>query len=293
MLSFALTLTLLAPLPMFWGCATQRTSAWDQKMDEKTLTQAEKEKWQQMAQRHWKKRHLKDHLIKSIKAHETLVAADHHNYDSLLALSRGHNILGTYHVQDEALQIQLLEKGVTWGEMALSTNPKFKERITKEEGDISKALDTVTKKEIAALFWTASNLGRWAKKSGIATILKHKTTIKKMVKRVQELDPDFSYGSVDRYWGAYYAVAPSFAGGDLKKSHHSFQKAFQKGRGYVGNHVLFAKLYATKKGDRTLFEKELNKALKANPMALPEFMSENVLYQKEARELLAKTDELF
>ena len=273
------TFLILLSLSLLWGCATQRKSAWDLKMDQTTLTQAEKEKWQETARKHWEKRHIKDDLVQAIKAHETLAVADRNNYDSFVALSRGHNIMGTFHFKDKESQLQAFEKGITWGERGLATNPEFKKRIAEVGGDVGKALDTVTKKEIEALFWTATNLGRWAKQSGIATILKHKVTIKKMIKRVQELDPNFSYASAERYWGAYYAVAPSFAGGDLKKSYQAFQQAFEKSQGYVGNHVLFAKYYATKKGDQDLFKKELQKALEVDPMQLsPEFMYLKIFY---------------
>ena len=262
-------------------------------MNETVLTQAENKKWQEMAHKHWEKRHIKDDLIQAIQAHKALAAVDRHSYESSVILSRGHNIMGSFHVKDKALQLQSFEKGITWGERGLATNPEFEKRIAEVGGDISKALDTVTKKEVDALFWTATNLGRWAKGSGIATILKHKVAIKKMIERVQELDPNFFYASTDRYWGAYYAIAPSFAGGDLKKSYQAFQQAFKKSQGYLGNHVLFAKYYATKKGDKDLFKKELQKTLDANPATISEFIPENILYQREAKELLAKMEDLF
>ena len=71
--------------------------------------------------------------------------------------------------------------------------------------------------DAGCVYWAASALGKWAKLKGFATLLKHKDTAKAYITRVEELDANFLCGS-DRYFGAVYAVAPSFAIGDLDKA---------------------------------------------------------------------------
>ena len=54
-------------------------------------------------------------------------------------------------------------------------------------------------------------------------LLAHKQTIPNC-DRVEELQPDYFYGAVYRYWGAYYAGLPSFAGQDLDRSKRMFER---------------------------------------------------------------------
>ena len=76
-----------------------------------------------------------------------------------------------------------------------------------------------------------------------------------MINRVGELDKNFFHGAFNRYWGAYYAVAPSFAGGDMDKSIENFRKSIKIEPNYLGNCVLVASYWAVKKGDKKLFQR--------------------------------------
>ena len=76
-----------------------------------------------------------------------------------------------------------------------------------------------------------------------------------MINRVGALDKNFFYGAFDRYWGAYYAVAPGFAGGDMDKSIKSFNSAVKTEKNYLGNYVLIADYWAKKKATRTFLSK--------------------------------------
>ena len=75
---------------------------------------------------------------------------------------------------------------------AMATNPEFKKRVIDNGEKIEDVLKYLTKKEIESIYWTVSNLGKWGKNSGIATVLKYKTRIKNMINRVGELDKTFS-----------------------------------------------------------------------------------------------------
>jgi len=188
---------------------------------------------------------------------------------------------------------RLWEVGVAWGEKAMATNPEFKKRVIDNGEKIEDVLKYLTKNEIESIYWTASNLGKWGKNSGIATVLKYKTRIKNMINRVGELDSNFFHGAFNRYWGAYYAVAPSFAGGDMDKSIENFRKSIKIEPNYLGNYVLVASYWAVKKGDKKLFKDELNKVLKMNPLKLKVVGPENILEQRKAKKLLENMEELF
>src|SRR5690606_2489359 len=140
---------------------------------------------------------------------------------------------------------------------------------------------TLTEKEVPAIYWSAAALGKWAKAAGIATQLKHKTRIKAQIERVEKLSPDFFYGAPSRFWGAYYAVAPSFAGGDLNKSKTHFDKSIKLAPEYLGTKVLMAEVYYTKKGDKKAFEAMLREVLSSKADQHPELGPENMLEKKK------------
>ncbi|MBI2519247.1 MAG: hypothetical protein HYV97_02470 [Bdellovibrio sp.] len=284
---------LLMALMFGAGCATSRTSGWDKGSEQVTLSDKDKKELEAKAQAHWGKRHVKEELLKFIDAYETLSKADQNNYKYLVGLCRGYYLFADGHLSDIEEKKLNWEKGVTFGERAMATNPDFKAKVVAEGGKVEAALDTLTKNEIESIYWTAVNLGKWGKAAGIATVLKYKTRIKEMITRVGVLDPTFFHGAVERYWGAYYAIAPSFAGGDLNKSESSFKKSLELQKDYLGTYVLYAELYASKKGDRKLFQDKLNYVLKADAHKIQEIAPENLIEQAKARRLLEQMEELF
>ena len=107
-------------------------------------------------------------------------------------LTRGYYLLADGHTEQMEEKKKLWEVGIAWGEKAMATNPEFKKRVVDNGEKIEDTLKYLTKGEIEAIYWTASNLGKWGKNSGIATVLKYKTRIKNMINRVGELDKTFS-----------------------------------------------------------------------------------------------------
>jgi len=275
------------------GCATKRTAGWEKEQEVSQMNSKVEKELFKSAMVYWDKRDDKASLEKSLEIFEDLVKASPSNYQYLVYLCRGYYLLSDGHIQDMAEKKRLWEKGITWGERALTTNPAFKEKVVKVDGKIEDALDTLTKDNIEAIYWTAVNLGKWAKNSNIATVLKYKTRIKAMINRVGELDRNFFFGAFDRYWGTYYAVAPGFAGGDMAKSAESYEKSILTEKNYLGTYVLYAEVYATKKGDKKLFKEKLEYVLKADAGKVKAIAPENMIEKRKAKALLAKMKELF
>ncbi|MBI4509030.1 MAG: hypothetical protein HY698_05310 [Deltaproteobacteria bacterium] len=185
------------------------------------------------------------------------------------------------------------EKGVAYAEqgmMALSPEYEKKRRAGAKLEDAAK---TLGKEAVPLLYWYDVNLGKWAKHQGISTTLKYKERIFKTMQRVQELDPEYFFGAPDRYFGAYYALAPSFAGGDLDKSRQYFDASLSKAKNYLATHVLVADTYATKVQDRDLYERELRLVLETPADSIPELVPEQMIEKKKAEKLLKEIDEKF
>jgi len=285
-------LVLLTISLLLTSCATSRISGWNKIFGGKALSKTELSKEMGLAKKHWAKRDSKESLLKSLKSFEK-IANSNDSYEAMTYLSRGYYLLADGHLENMDEKKKNWEIGITWGEKAMATNPEFKKRVIDNGEKIEDVLQYLERGQIEAIYWTAVNLGKWGKNSGIATVLKYKAQIKKMINRVGELDKNFFYGAFDRYWGAYYAVAPGFAGGDMDKSIKSFNNAVKTEKYYLGNYVLIADYWAKKKGDKELFIKNLNKVLKMNPNKVREIAPENKIEQRKAKKLLSKIDELF
>lgn len=274
------------------SCATSRISGWNKIFGGKSLSKVELEKEMQVAKSYWDKRDDKEQLLKALSSFENIANANN-SYDAMTFLSRGYYLLADGHLENMDEKKKNWEIGITWGEKAMATNPEFKKRVIDNGEKIEDVLKYLDKGQIEAIYWTAVNLGKWGKNSGIATVLKYKTQIKNMINRVGELDKNFFYGAYDRYWGAYYAVAPGFAGGDMERSLQSFNSAIKTEKNYLGNYVLLADYWARKKGDKDMFVNNLNKVLKMNPNSVKAIAPENKIEQRKAKKLLDQVNEIF
>lgn len=239
----------------------------------------------------WEKREDAQSLQKALDIFEGLYKQKADDIESLEYLSRGYFLMADGHIEKDADKKAAFEKAKEFGIRGLETNARFAE-VMKKENDMVKAVEVLTKREVPCLQWAAASLGKWAKLNGIFSSLGYKSTIIAMVKRVETLSPDFFYGAVPRYWGGFYAVAPSIAGGDMDKSKKYFEEAIAKAPDYLATRVLFAELYWVKKGDKEEFKKQLNSVIAAtkNPI---EIAPENNIEKKKAQKLLSKIDELF
>jgi hypothetical protein len=284
-------LSLLLTTVLF-GCATQRRSGFDAGDVATSITAKDSQALKTNAKKLWQTRHVKADLEKSIETWEKLSRTDKADKETFQALAHGYYLLADTHEDDVEIKKALWEKGAAFGEKAMAMNPKFKANMD-EKKSLEDSLSLLGKDDSASMYWTAANLGKWAKFSGIATQLKYKGRIKALIHSVEKVNPTYFHGAVARYWGGFFAVAPSFAGGDLKKSLESFNKSMKQAPHYLGTKVLMAEVYYTKKQDRKSFEKVLKEVIATSDNISKELMPENVLEKRKAQKLLKKVDDLF
>jgi hypothetical protein len=273
------------------SCAS-RDAGWDKKTESVTLSAAESAAITKEAMSAWKGRLSQDSLKLALENFSKLHAADPSNLENLIYLTRGYYFLADSHMDDIEEKKKTYEKAASFGEKAMATNGAFKKSVSSGK-TVEESLGTLTSKEVPAIYWTAASLGKWAKASGIAAALKYKTRIKAMIERVEKLQPDYFFAAPSRYWGGFFAVAPSFAGGDLNKSKQQFEKSLKLAPEYQGTKVLMADVYFTKKGDKASFQKVLKEVLSSNFDNHPEIGPENALEKKKDEKLLKNMDELF
>jgi hypothetical protein len=273
------------------GCAT-RIAGWEKKSEVTALSATEVKSFKEEAQKLWKGRADQASLENALVKFERLHATNPADLETLIYLTRGYYLLADGHLQDVELKKKNFETATSYGEKAMATNAGFKSSIDSGKS-IEDSLPNLTKAEVPAIYWTAASLGKWAKANGIAASLKYKGRVKAMIERVQTLQSDYFYGAANRYWGAFYAIAPSFAGGDLNKSKQNFDQSIKIAPEYLGTKVLYAENYLTKKSLKKEFEEVLKEVLASKFDKHPELGPENTIEKKKAQRLLDKKDDLF
>ncbi|MCC7442887.1 MAG: hypothetical protein IT285_14735 [Bdellovibrionales bacterium] len=276
------------------GCATVRQPGWESAGDETLkLSPEEQSKLMAEAREAWAQRSDESSLMNALENLERLALANPSNYEVLALLCRGNYLVADGHKKDLEEKRRYWERAVTWGERAMATNPEFRKRVVQGGEPMENALGALKKAQIDAIYWTATSLGKWAKDSGIALKLTYKNRITKMIQRVEQLDPNFFYGAVYRYWGVYYAEAPYFAGGSMDRAKENFAKTFKLANNYFGSHVLYAESYLSRKGDKAGFRQELELVLKGRPEVLPDVAQEQLLEQRKAKCMLETLENYF
>lgn len=243
----------------------------------------------------WARRLDEAALREAIALWEKAAALDPEDPAPYDRLARAWYFLGDAHARKLGPQgyLPVFETCIGAGERALAvSSPAFKQAVTSGKA-VEEAIDLIEAPGVPGAYWYAACLGKWARAKGFATTLANKDRVKKVMERVLALAPDFFHGAPDRYFGAYYAVAPGFAGGDMDKSRDHFERSLQRAPYYAATKILMAEVYAAKKKDRALFDRLIAEVLAQDPDAHPELGPEIRVEQDKARELRARAEELF
>lgn len=245
----------------------------------------------------WRQRGEEAHLTAAIQAWTRAVQLSPQDHVTWQKLARGHYLHADGFIffdhSRTAELMQVHQQGMEAAEHALdAVSPEFGER-RRAGTRMEEAVGVLDRTAVPALYWYAANLGRWALADGFATVLERKDEIRAVMARCLELDPNYFYRAPDRYFGAFYARAPAFAGGDLTKSREHFERAIEHAPNYFGTHRIFAEEYATKAQDRALFDRELQWVISHEPTIEPDVEPENRIEQRKARELMERAGDLF
>lgn len=241
----------------------------------------------------WEQRGDKAQLQASLTKYAGIALAEPTNRDAAYHLLRGWYFLGDGHETEKDAKLAAWATALQWGEKCLSLNAEYAALLAKGDEDPASAARAFTTEDVPCVYWYSSALGKWAKASGLTVTLKHLPTVKAFMTRVGELDATYYYSGPDRYWGAYYAAIPSFAGQDLAKSKTYFDKAIAANPTFLGTYVLLAENWAVKTQNRAEFEKTLNWVLAQSADSMPEVKPELEAEQRKARALLAQIDDFF
>jgi tetratricopeptide (TPR) repeat protein len=244
----------------------------------------------------WEQRRERPKLEEAVAKWAQALRIDPKRGEVRVRLARARYFLadGYYRADEdkEAEMVAMFDLGVKDAEIAIGQqSPAYREGVCANK-PFTEVVAKADKASVPAMYWYASNLGKWGLAKGIFTILKYKDNIKAMMDRIMALDPTYFYHAPDRYFGAYYTKVP-FPAGDMVKSREHFQKSIDGSPQYLATKVLMAENYCTKVKDRALFKKLLDEVVAFDLAQAPEIAAENAIEQEKARNLLEDIDTFF
>lgn len=286
------------------GCGSSRDAVWDTTPESEAQQPQSAEQVSQREQliaageEAWQGRLDESQLETAIQKWEQAAELDASDHDLWVRLARAYYFHADGHMSfDEARADEMVatfEKGIQASERALvALSPEFAQRM-RAGTRIEEAVAVLDAQAVPALYWRSSNMGKWGLAKGFATVLSYKDEIRAIMARCLELDASYFYHGPHRYFGAFYARVPAFAGGDLERSKEHFETSLAADPGYLGTRTLMAEFYAVKSQNRELFDEQLEAVLSADLSSLPEdVLPENTIEQRRAESLKTRGDELF
>jgi tetratricopeptide (TPR) repeat protein len=274
-------------------CATPREAGWERAPAVHAQAADGAETLFRKAEEFWASRDEETSLRQALALYEECVDRDAADYRALVRLSRGSFFLAHAFTPDENERVRLWNEGAAWAERALATDPDFRAAVVDQARPVEEALELVPVERVDAVYWMVVSLGRWVGRQDLPTRFRYLGRIKALARRVEELDPGFHHGAAYRFWGAFYAEAPSAAGGSLAKSRAAFDQALEVSPDFFETRVLMAEVYAVRVADRELFTTLLQAVLAGDPTGPAGVEPEQRIEQRRARELLDRGDELF
>jgi hypothetical protein len=236
-------------------------------------------------------------LGSNLKLIEALVKSDTTNKQFLVFAAEGYQGYGLAFCEDDSLERARIFylRGRDYGLRALKQNSKFRAALDGSLEDFQASLQTFSKDDVPALFWTAFNWGSYINISkndveALAEIGK----VTAMVQRSAELDPGYYHGGAYLFFATIEGSVPKVLGGNPEKAKAMFEKCLVINEGkFLMTQLYYAKTVAVAMQDQPLFESLLKQIEDASIDILPEARFANVVAKEKARKLLAKENELF
>ena len=160
--------------------------------------------------------------------------------------------------------------------------------------DPTQAVEAVTAKEVALLYWTAA---AWGSAISLGKdrpeLVADFPAVKALMQRALALDENFEGGAIHEAMIVLEALPPEM-GGSVERARAHFERAVAISKGEKpGPYVTLAESVSVMKQDRREFRDLLNRALAIDPEKNQSVRLVTVLTQRKARTLLAREDELF
>jgi predicted anti-sigma-YlaC factor YlaD len=161
--------------------------------------------------------------------------------------------------------------------------------------DPATAVRTAVADDVPLLYWTAASWGAAiALSKDNAGLIADRVYVEALIDRALELNEGFDAGAIHAFLIPFEMARVGAPGDPAERARRHFERAMElNGGGQAGPLVSLAEAVAVMKQDRKEFRSLLERALAIDPGLHPEWRVANLLMQRRARWLLARTDDLF
>jgi hypothetical protein len=236
-------------------------------------------------------------LGSNLKLVEALIKGDPQNAKLLLMASQGFSAYALAFAEDDSVDRArgFYLRGRDYGMRVLTQNTLIKDAMEKDVQTFQAALQTLSKDDVPAVFWTAFGWASYINitRSNVGAVADLPKVIS-MMEFVKQKDPTFYYGSSSLILGSIEGSMPQALGGKPEKAKQYFEQALgMNGGKFLLTYIYYARTYAVQKQDQELFESLLKRVDDASLDVLPEARLSNAVAKKKARLLREHLNDLF
>lgn len=171
------------------------------------------------------------------------------------------------------------------------THKGFRAAVEKDPTGTMKAF---SKEDVPVLYWTGATWGALVSAgSEKPELLNQLPIVRAIMDRALELDEAYELGSIHDVLISLDSL-PEAMGGSVKNARLHYARSVELSKGESASpHVSLASGISVAEQNRKEFEELLAKALAVDVNQAPRLRLSNVIYQRKARALLARADDLF
>jgi len=236
-------------------------------------------------------------LASNLKLVEALIKADPGNEKFLLFATQGYNAYGLGFAEDDSIERARVFylRARDYGLRILEKNAAFKEALNRDIATFTRSLQSFSKEDVPAIFWTASS---WFSYINISrtdiSALADISRASAMMEFVLHNDSTYYYGGAYLILGAIEGTTPQMLGGKPDKAKDYFEKCLAiNGGKFLLTDLYYAETYAVQVQNQELFESLLKKIDDASIDVLPEARLANAIAKHKAKLLRSKMSDLF
>jgi predicted anti-sigma-YlaC factor YlaD len=161
--------------------------------------------------------------------------------------------------------------------------------------DRAAAVGQAARDDVPLLYWTAASWGAAiAASKDDPDLLADLPVVDALIKRALELDADYDHGAIHEFLIAYEGGRSEAMGGSMERARRHFDRAMILSNDLrAAPLVALAETVSVRSQNRAEFVSLLERALKIDPDARPEWRLANLVMQRRARWLLSRADLLF
>jgi predicted anti-sigma-YlaC factor YlaD len=245
----------------------------------------------------------------SLKLMESVLADTPDHRDLLLATTRGFVQYSYAYVEFPADQLEDRNLKAAYAERARARRLYLRARdyglrglevsspgLTKSlKADPAGALSETTVEDVGLLYWTGT---AWAAAISLSKddpfLVADLPTVDALVRRALALDESYDQGAIHVFLIAFEMSRAGMSAGAAARARKHFDRAVELSGGkQAAPYVTFAEAVCVAEHNRVQFHDMLQHALKLDVNAAPQSRLVNLIMQRRARWLLARTDQLF